>query len=154
MSDHIHASLLFLHGLLRSTLICSLLLPMGSPADGACACVHRPWSPALPAPVWSGCVLCVCGPPGPPLICPRPANGLPSDHGCLLQLCLHQLNSDRPLPPAGPNQAPALAHFSPGRGPLAWDKTATGAPGGSGCLQSLHMPPLSLLSIPCTLVYD
>lgn len=78
--------------------------PQGNPADGAYACMHRPQSPG-PCVVWL--YVYVCGLPGPLLICPKPANGLPSDHGCLLYFCLHQLNSDHPLPPAGPNQAPA-----------------------------------------------
>lgn len=54
--------------------------------------MHRPLSPG-PCVVWL--YMYVCGLPGPLLICPRPANGLPSDHGCLLYFCLHQLNSDR-----------------------------------------------------------
>ncbi|CAB1450888.1 unnamed protein product [Pleuronectes platessa] len=79
----------------------------------------QPLSPG-PCVVWL--YMYVCGLPGPLLICPRPANGLPSDHGCLLYFCLHQLNSDHPLPPAGPNQAPAPTLSSPWRGPRAWDK--------------------------------
>lgn len=93
--------------------------PQGSPADGACACVRRPLSPG-PCVVWPR--VYVCGLLGPLLICPRPANGLPSDHGCLLYFCLHQLNSDRPLPPAGPNQAPAPPLCSPWRHPRPWDE--------------------------------
>lgn len=84
--------------------------PQGNPADGAYACMRRPQSPG-PCVVWL--YVYVCGLPGPLLICPKPANGLPSDHGCLLYFCLHQLNSDRPLPPAGPNQAPAPPPHSP-----------------------------------------
>lgn len=94
--------------------------PQGNPADGACACVRRPLSPG-PCVVWP--YEYVCGLPGPLLICPRPANGLPSDHGCLLYFCLHQLNSDRPLPPAGPNQAPAPPLSSLWREPRSWDET-------------------------------
>lgn len=101
--------------------------PQGILADGACACVRRPLSPS-PCVVWL-CIY-VCGLPGPLLICPRPANGLPSDHGCLLYFCLHQLNSDRPLPPAGPNQAPAPTLSSLWRGPRAWDKRGHWGPGG------------------------
>lgn len=93
--------------------------PQGSPADGACACVRRPLSPG-PCVVWP-CVH-VCGLVGPLLICPRPANGLPSDQGCLLYFCLHQLNSDRPLPPAGPNQSPAPPLSSPWRHRRSWDQ--------------------------------
>lgn len=86
------------------------LCPQGNPADGAYACMRRPQSPG-PCVVWL--YVYVCGLPGPLLICPKPANGLPSDHGCLLYFCLHQLNSDRPLPPAGPNQAPAPPPHGP-----------------------------------------
>lgn len=94
--------------------------PQGNPANGACASMRRSLSPG-PCVVWL--YVYVCGLPGPLLICPRPANGLPVDHGCLLYFCLHQLNSDHPLPPAGPNQAPAPTLSSPWRGPRVSDKT-------------------------------
>ncbi|KAK2920264.1 hypothetical protein Q8A73_002468 [Channa argus] len=92
----------------------------GNPANGACASMRRSLSSG-PCVVWLYAY--VCGLPGPLLICPRPANGLPIDHGCLLYFCLHQLNSDHPLPPAGPNQAPAPALSSPWKGPRVSDKT-------------------------------
>lgn len=104
-----------------SALTCGMLSSTGEPCRwGVCFCVRRPLSPG-PCVVWL--YVYVCGLPGPLLICPRPANGLPSDHGCLLYFCLHQLNSDRPLPPAGPNQAPAPPLSSLWRGPRVWDKT-------------------------------
>lgn len=88
--------------------------PQGNPANGACASMRGSLSPGTCV-VWL--YVYVCGLTGPLLICPRPANGLPVDHGCLLYFCLHQLNSDHPLPPAGPNQAPAPTPSSPWRGP-------------------------------------
>lgn len=115
--------------------------PQGNPADGACASVRRPLSSG-PCVVW----LCkhVCGLFGPLLICPRPAKGLPSDHGCLLYFCLHQLNSDRPLPPAGPNQASALALSSAWRG-LNTRQDRTLGPAGLSHLYT-HFCVISLLS--------
>jgi hypothetical protein len=96
------------------------------------------------APVWSraACERVWSPPPtGPPLICPGPANGLPSDHGCLLYFCLHQLNSDRLLPPAGPNQAPARTLRSPGRGPGGRGHGGTRATS----TDQLHAPCISLV---------
>lgn len=114
--------------------------PQGNPADGAYACMCRPQSPG-PCVVWL--YVHVCGLPGPLLICPKPANGLPSDHGCLLYFCLHQLNSDRPLPPAGPNQAPAPPPRSPERGPKSLGQDLSPSPGGLRHLQThLHVATL------------
>lgn len=114
--------------------------PQGNPADGAYACMRRPQSPG-PCVVWL--YVHVCGLPGPLLICPKPANGLPSDHGCLLYFCLHQLNSDHPLPPAGPNQAPAPPPHSPWRGPGSLGPDLSLSPGGLGHLQThLHVATL------------